>query len=116
AAASAASAVDGQETPPPPRPEVVEIILGSRPLIAGNHVAERFEGGKSIVRDGFSRVFTHDSRLHPTEMGGPLVDLRGQLYGVNIARLSRTSTLALPVDEIKAFLHSWADRTPAPGF
>ncbi len=83
-----------------------DIVLGVRPMANSGHIAERFEGGKSAVRDGFSRVFPHDGRLRPDECGGPLVDLQGRLIGINIARLSRTSSLAVPVDELKQFLKS----------
>ena len=83
-----------------------EVVLATRPMASSNHVAERFEGGKSIIRDGFERVFAHDSRLHPEECGGPLLDLNGNFLGVNIARISRTGCLAIPVEEIWDFLRN----------
>lgn len=85
-----------------------KVVLARRPMVSGKHIAERFEGGKSIVRDGFKRIFTHDGRLYPEECGGPLVGLDGTFYGINIARLSRTASLTLPVDEVKSFLREAA--------
>ncbi|MNX75626.1 hypothetical protein D3C86_1071080 [compost metagenome] len=64
--------------------------------VTGNHPADHFAGGKSKRRDGFRSVFTHDAMLKPEECGGPVFDLTGKFYGINIARFSRTSCLAIP--------------------
>lgn len=84
-----------------------QVTLSRYPVVSGTHTAERFEGGKSIIRDGFGCVFTHDARIRPEECGSPVVDSEGRLYGINIARISRTATLVMPVIEIKAFLDDY---------
>jgi len=71
-------------------------ILGTMPKPITNHPAEFFAGGKSGRRDGFEQVFSHDATLKPYECGGPVFDLWGCFYGINIARYSRTSSLTIP--------------------
>lgn len=61
------------------------------------HPAEQFQGGKSVRRDGFTQVFSHDARLKPEECGGPVFDIKNRFYGINIARYSRTTALVIPV-------------------
>lgn len=50
---------------------------------------------------GFSSVFLHDTVLLPTQCGGPLVDLNGQVVGINIARAGRVTSYALPVGTVR---------------
>lgn len=47
-------------------------------------------------RSGYSVVLQHDSVLKPTDCGGPLVDLRGRVIGINVSRAGRTETFAIP--------------------
>ncbi|SMD10319.1 trypsin-like peptidase domain-containing protein [Pedobacter nyackensis] len=61
-----------------------------------NHPAEQFSGGKSIRRDGFNQVFSHDAKVKPDECGGPVFDINNSFRGINIARSSRTTTLVIP--------------------
>jgi serine protease Do len=82
------------------------VVLKYPPLKTANHPAELFAGGKSIRRDGFNKVFVHDSAIKANECGGPLLNANGQLIGINIARLSRTSTVAIPANTLKSFLIS----------
>ncbi len=46
----------------------------------------------------FPQAFQHDSQLSAKDCGGPIVDLSGQVVGINIARAGRVKTLALPAD------------------
>jgi serine protease Do len=82
------------------------IILKYPPERKSGHPAELFAGGKSLRRDGFNQVFIHDSAILATECGGPVFNAEGDLIGINIARLSRTSTVAIPASTIKAFVKS----------
>ncbi|QEC41698.1 PDZ domain-containing protein [Pseudobacter ginsenosidimutans] len=68
------------------------------------HMAEQFEGGKSERKDGFKKAFSHDARLYPSECGGPVFDGEGNFMGINIARISRTTSLAIPAEEVRLFL------------
>lgn len=65
---------------------------------------DKFTDGKSERRDNFKEVLVHDGKLKPSECGGPLFDTKGSFYGVNIARLSRTSCLTIPTPVIVEFL------------
>ncbi len=56
---------------------------------------------------GFSKVFLHDTVLSPNQCGGPLVNLNGQVVGINIARAGRVSSYALPVSTVRPRLNGW---------
>lgn len=59
-------------------------------------------GALSFRRDSFEAAYQCDTVLSPEECGGPVVDLEGNVLGVNIARVGRTETLILPADVIEA--------------
>ena len=73
----------------------------ARPVV---HPADQFDGGKSFRLDGFDRVFAHDAIIKPYECGGPVFDADGKFYGINIARFSRTSCLAISSKAIYEFV------------
>lgn len=79
-----------------------KLLLTLRPV--GTHAAERFDGGKSVRVDGFKKLFAHDANIKSDECGGPVFDAEGNFYGINIARFSRTTTLAIPADVIRRIL------------
>lgn len=68
----------------------------------GGERAARFKmmnrlGAVPSRRDGnFPNVFQHDTPLFPEQCGGPIVDLDGQVVGLNIARKGRAASFALP--------------------
>lgn len=82
------------------------LVLAGVKMGSSNHPAERIAGGKSGRRDGFEKVFAHDADVKAAECGSPVFDLNGKFLGVNIARFSRTSTLALPAEVILQFVNS----------
>lgn len=49
---------------------------------------------------GFKRAFQHDTLLDAEDCGGPVVDLQGRVVGLNIARSSRTESLAVPAADL----------------
>jgi serine protease Do len=53
-------------------------------------------GPFSVRRTGFPAVLPHDSVIHPTECGSPLVDTDGKIVAINIARALRVTTYAVP--------------------
>lgn len=55
----------------------------------------------SLRRESFPTVFAHDFRLRPEQCGGPVVDLSGNVVGLNIARADATRTLAIPADVLR---------------
>ncbi len=82
-----------------------EILLGNRPELSG-HVADNLIGGKSLRRDGFSLVVSHDADVDPEDCGGPVFDLSGNFLGINIARSSRVRCYVVPKTIIKRFVES----------
>lgn len=53
-------------------------------------------GELSPRRSGFPEVIVHDSVLAPEHCGGPVVDISGKIFGINIARAGRHATYAIP--------------------
>ncbi|SMC90811.1 trypsin-like peptidase domain-containing protein [Pedobacter nyackensis] len=85
----------------------ISIKLGKRPLVERRqHIAEKFTDGKSERRDGFKNVFVHDGKIKPAECGGPLFDLNEKFIGMNLARYSRTSSIAVVALELKKFIEA----------
>ncbi|MGB0767227.1 MAG: PDZ domain-containing protein [Phycisphaeraceae bacterium] len=52
-------------------------------------------------RRGFQQVLQHDAEIRPEHCGGPLVNLQGEVVGINIARAGRIASYALPSDLIR---------------
>jgi serine protease Do len=81
-----------------------KVVLKYPPQRLVNHPAELFIGGKSIRRDNFDCVFTQDAKVRATECGGPVFDINNNFVGINIARFSRTTTIIMPVKQIRQCL------------
>ena len=47
-------------------------------------------------RSGYPGALQHDMFLEPNEVGGPVVDLKGHVVGMNIARSGRIECFAIP--------------------
>lgn len=58
-------------------------------------------GAISDRRTGFPLAIQHDSVLRPHDCGGPVVDLDGQVVGLNIARAGRVESYALPATTVR---------------
>lgn len=56
----------------------------------------RMGGEISRRHVGFQQVLQHDAEIRPIDCGGPLVNLDGEVVGLNIARAGRIATYALP--------------------
>ncbi len=56
------------------------------------------------ARDDSKIVFAHDAKLKPSECGGPLFGLGGDLVGINVARFSRSRSYAIPAHVVKRFV------------
>jgi S1-C subfamily serine protease len=50
----------------------------------------------SMRLTGFHSVIIHDAIVGRRQCGGPIVDLEGNVIGINIARFHRCSTFAIP--------------------
>ncbi len=84
--------------------DTLAIKLGRRPAFSSNHIAEKFSDGKSERRDGFQNALVHDGKLKPNECGGPLFDISGKFIGINMARYSRTSSIAITAQALRKFV------------
>ncbi|MEX0818371.1 MAG: trypsin-like peptidase domain-containing protein, partial [Pirellulaceae bacterium] len=84
-----------------------DIRLGMREDIfyADERVGSGQLNGKlSWRRDDFPSAIQHDSVLRPEDCGGPLLDLGGNVIGINIARADRVATYALPIQVVRDVL------------
>lgn len=93
----------------------LRVQLASRTKIRANWDGEDFaNGGVSLRTDNYGQVLQHDLPLGADEMGGPLLDLDGRLIGINIARVDRVTTFALPRELFWPTVRLWldADRHP----
>jgi serine protease Do len=83
----------------------LKATLGKRP--AGSDRSDfqnRMGSALSTRRAGFPIVLQHDTILKPSDCGGPLVDLDGKTVGINIARVGRVETDAVPSEVVKTLL------------
>lgn len=89
------------------RDQEVELkaTLAKRPANMGRSDFQNALGSTlSTRRTGFPTFLQHDTVLRAIDCGGPLVDLDGQVIGVNIARAGRTESYAIPSEAVKALL------------
>ncbi len=91
------------------------VRLASRTKVLMNWEGEDFaNGGISIRTDNFPMVLQHDVPLSPKDMGSPLLDLEGHLVGINIARVDRVTTFALPTDVFWPKIQKWIEEDRHP--
>jgi serine protease Do len=91
------------------------VRLASRNRVLSNWTGEDYaNGGISIRTDNFQEIVQHDIPLGPADMGGPLLNLLGQAVGINIARVDRVTTFALPMEIFWPSVRQWIteDRNP----
>lgn len=83
-------------------------VLKGREIEEGNsrrlQRMDRMSGSQSRVRGDFGSVIQSDMELEATDAGLPVVDLKGRIVGMVIARAGRISTLILPGDDIADIL------------
>lgn len=87
----------------------VEVLLGNRPNqsnFSGDRLRqmERMGGEISRVRDSFTRVIQTDMRPQPDQVGGPVVDLKGRVVGITMARADRTRSFVMPSSAVEELL------------
>jgi serine protease Do len=105
----------------------IEVLRGGRTVklsaTLGYRTASLFNRGNfqnqlggilSRRRGGFEDILQHDSVVKRSQCGGPLVDLQGQVVGINIARAGRTETYALGARQILAILDDLRSGKLAP--
>jgi serine protease Do len=84
----------------------VEATLGQRPASLNRADFQNTMGGHQLSarRAGFPTILHHDAAVKPADCGGPLVDLDGRVIGINIARVGRTETNAIPSEAVRPVL------------
>jgi serine protease Do len=82
-----------------------EVTLGKRPMdFSRAEFQNRLGNQLSEKRSGFPIVLQHDGVIRPQDCGGPLVNLDGQVIGINIARAGRSESYAIPAEVIQKLL------------
>lgn len=87
------------------------------PLDSHQGITRHDYADPSLRLSGLPAVFTHDVIVGRKQCGGPVVDLEGRVIGVNVARLDRFSTLAIPpqiILELARKLSTSTNTTNAP--
>lgn len=92
----------------------IQVRLSNKPLsgqFSGDRLntMERMGGDLSLVRDGFSRVIQSDMKIKKNQVGGPIVNLDGQIVGVTLARADRTRTYIMSSKTIVDLLEKDTD-------
>lgn len=64
----------------------------------------RMSGPVSKRKDNFPMIIQHDVSLPVKAMGGPILNLDGKALGVNVARVDRVTTYALPAKFVRETL------------
>ena len=78
-------------------------------------IHDRWGGGPfSEKRFGFGKVICHDTVILPQQCGGPLIDLNGNVIGINISRSMRVATFAIPIGDVKNFVQQALQRVGQP--
>ena len=71
-------------------------------------------GNTSTRLSGFEQVIQHDIPVNARAMGGLVVDLSGRGVGINIARVDRVSTFALPTALLRWILEEFGEEFSLP--
>ncbi|QEG23942.1 S1C family serine protease [Mariniblastus fucicola] len=83
---------------------VIKLTLADASSVSPMNNRSRIQNsmGSRLSRRGknFPRAFQHDMALEAKHCGSPVVDLDGQIVGINIARSGRVSSLAIPIDAV----------------
>jgi serine protease Do len=95
----------------------LKLTLGPAPVDpseARSRIQNTMGGELSGRRSGFPAIIQTDMVIHPTDCGGPVVDLDGNVLGINIARAGRVETWILPGDHIRPLLEDLRSGKLAP--
>lgn len=91
------------------REKKVDVTLGNHPEMpqyfgARLQQMERMGGPISQVRDSFTHALQTDMRVTPNQVGGPVVDLKGNVVGITLARADRTRSFIMPSAAVEDLL------------
>ena len=82
----------------------IDLVLGYRAIFDSTDRNMNMSDQASRRRSGFPKVIQHHIPLKYNVMGGPLLNLKGEAIGINIARVDRVTTFALPLEIIREAL------------
>lgn len=97
----------------------VDAVLGNRPeypQFSGKRIEamERMGSELSRVRAAFPSAIQSDMRPRPDQIGGPVVNLDGEVVGITLARADRTRSFFMPASSVEAMLEKpWKDPSVA---
>jgi serine protease Do len=76
------------------------------PKTNGENLTRLSEAGGTVSKrhGSFVSAFTHDTVIQSTDCGGPVVNLDGKAVGLNIARVDRTATYAIPASMLRLLM------------
>ena len=94
----------------------VSVSLAFYSIFDGLDRNQVMSGETSDRRNGFPEVIQHVIPLSPNSMGSPLLNIRGETVGINIARADRVTTFAIPAERVMASVRSMIEslREAAP--
>lgn len=75
---------------------------------------DAMSGRYSKRRSNFKRILQHDVALSERSAGGPLLNLDGKCVGMNIARVNRCETFAIPAGEMPKIIEDLMPKTNDP--
>jgi serine protease Do len=84
-----------------PMPFDVRLRPAPRNPMDRNQRMNRMSGQMSQRADDFPMALQHDTVLEPDEVGGPVLDIDGNVVGLNIARAGRIASYALPAQTVR---------------
>ncbi|MGE3852460.1 MAG: trypsin-like peptidase domain-containing protein [Planctomycetota bacterium] len=79
----------------------LKATLGVRPPEGNDPRSDALKGPASKRATAFGEVLQHDGWVNPNDCGSAVVDSRGRVIGLNIARSDRTKTYAIPADVLR---------------
>lgn len=93
----------------------LHVTLGFRSASFGRFRRNWALNGNTSTRlSGFEQVIQHDIPVNARAMGGLVVDLSGRGVGINIARVDRVSTFALPTALLRRILEEFGEEFSLP--
>jgi serine protease Do len=83
--------------------KTVDVRLAARGELFTEQMSrnDQMSGDFSPRRSGFPRIMQHDILGNRSVVGGPLLDLEGRCLGMNIARVNRAESFAIPVEDLR---------------
>jgi serine protease Do len=75
---------------------------------------DAMSGRYSKRRSNFKRILQHDVALSERSAGGPLLNLDGKCVGMNIARVNRCETFAIPAGEMPKIIEDLMPKANDP--